>query len=238
MSYGTETFVPQEGTFAGKASADARGQFIVKTYMHLLGAIVAFIMLEAVLLTLPIGEAITATLMSNRMNGIIMLGAFMGVSYIANRWAESEVSQSMQYLGLVVYVFAWSIMMLPILYIATTFGGDGVIPSAAIATLGIFTGLTAIVFITRKNFSFMGPLLGVIGFGAMGLIVSSILFGFSLGILFTYAMIVFAAGYVLYDTSKVLHDYRIGQHVAASLALFASIALLFWYILQLVMHRD
>jgi hypothetical protein len=129
-------------------------------------------------------------------------------------------------------------MILPMLYIATAYGGDGVIPSAAIATLGTFTGLTAIVFITRKNFSFMGSTLGVIGIGAMGLIVSSILFGFSLGILFTCAMIVYAAGYVLYTTSKVLHDYRIGQHVAASLALFASVALLFLYILRLFMHRD
>jgi FtsH-binding integral membrane protein len=36
-----------------------------------------------------------------------------------------------------------------------------------------------------------------------------------------------------------MHEYRVGQHVAASLALFASVALLFWYILQLLMSsRD
>jgi FtsH-binding integral membrane protein len=32
----------------------------------------------------------------------------------------------------------------------------------------------------------------------------------------------------------VLHHYRVEQHVAASLALFASVGLLFWYILQIV----
>ena len=52
---------------------------------------------------------------------------------------------------------------------------------------------------------------------------------------FSAAMIVFACGWILYDTSNVLHHYRIGQHVAASLALFASVALLFWYVLRLVM---
>ena len=40
-------------------------------------------------------------------------------------------------------------------------------------------------------------------------------------------MIVLACGYILYHTSNILHQYRIGQHVAASLALFASVALLF-----------
>lgn len=91
---------------------------------------------------------------------------------------------------------------------------------------------------TRKNFSFLGPFLGIAGFGALGFIVCSIVFGFSLGILFTAGMIVFACAYILYDTSKVMHEYRVDQHVAASLALFASVMLLFWYVLQLVMSRD
>jgi FtsH-binding integral membrane protein len=65
--------------------------------------------------------------------------------------------------------------------------------------------------------------------------VASIFFGFSLGLLFSVLMVAFAAGFILYDTSNVLHHYRIGQHVAASLALFASVALLFWYVLRIVM---
>ena len=53
-------------------------------------------------------------------------------------------------------------------------------------------------------------------------------------------MIAFACGWILYDTSNVLHHYRIGQHVAASLALFASVALMFWYVLRLLisLNRD
>lgn len=75
------------------------------------------------------------------------------------------------------------------------------------------------------------------GFAALGLIAVAILFGFNLGPIFTYAMIALACGYILYDTSNVLHHYRIGQHVAAALALFASVALLFWYILRLFMSN-
>jgi hypothetical protein len=95
------------------------------------------------------------------------------------------------------------------------------------------------VFVTRKDFSFLRKTLFVGGIAAMGLIVVAILTGFSLGPIFTYAMIALACGYILYHTSNVLHHYRIGQHVAAALALFASVALLFWYIIQLfLMSRD
>jgi FtsH-binding integral membrane protein len=93
--------------------------------------------------------------------------------------------------------------------------------------------LTAVVYLTRFDFSFMAPFLAIAGIAALGLIVASIVFGFHLGMLFTVAMIVFACGYILYDTSNVLHHYRIGQHVAAALALFSSVILLFWYVVRL-----
>ena len=100
-----------------------------------------------------------------------------------------------------------------------------------------FSALTAAVFITRKDFSFLRTFLVFGGFAAMGLILVAIVFGLHLGAFFLYAMIALACGYILYDTSNVLHHYRIGQHVAASLALFASVALLFWYLVQLFMSR-
>ena len=70
---------------------------------------------------------------------------------------------------------------------------------------------------------------------ALGVIVASILFGFSLGLFFVGLMILFAGGAILYNTSNIMHHYHTDQHVAASLALFASVALLFWYVLQAVM---
>jgi FtsH-binding integral membrane protein len=64
------------------------------------------------------------------------------------------------------------------------------------------------------------------------------IFGFQLGLLFSAAMVIFAGAAILYDTSKVMHHYEPGQHVAASLELFASVALLFWYILQIVLSMS
>ena len=237
MSYDAQTFRPAEYTLADRASVDERSAFIVKTYVHLLGAIVAFIAIEAVLLSLPIAERMTLA-MTNGPMWLLVLGGFMGVSYIANRWALSTTSLATQYMGLGLYIVFEAFLFLPLLYVASRFGGDGVIPSAAVATIGIFAALTVFVFFTRKNFSFLGPFLGVAGMVALGVIVCSILFGFNLGVLFTVLMIGFACAYILYSTSNILHEYHIGQHVAASLALFASVALLFWYVLRLFMSRD
>jgi FtsH-binding integral membrane protein len=100
-------------------------------------------------------------------------------------------------------------------------------------TLVLFGGLTLAVFVTRKDFSFMRTLLVFGSFAAFGFILIAALFHFQIGAVFLYAMVALACGYILYDTSNVLHHYRIGQHVAASLALFASVALLFWYVIQI-----
>src|SRR5262249_53875896 len=134
------------------------------------------------------------------------------------------------------YVLAQAVIFLPLLYVAKMVYPDA-IPTAGLLTLMIFFALSLVVFTTRKDFSFLGPILFVGGLLALGFIIAGALFGFDLGLLFCLAIAGLAAGYILYDTSNVLHHYRTDQHVAAALALFASVALLFWYILQIVMSR-
>ena len=237
MSFSENPYQAPAGFFAAQAAADERADFLTKTYVHLAGAIAAFAALEAVLLSLPGIENFVALTAGTRYGWLIVLGLFMLVSYIADNWAQSATSVGTQYLGLGLYVVAEAIIFVPLLYIAQRID-PGVIPTAAAATFVLFGLLTAIVFVTRKDFSFLRTILMFGGFAAMGLIVVAILFQFALGPIFTYAMIALACGYILYHTSNVLHHYRIGQHVAAALALFASVALLFWYILQLFMSRD
>jgi len=237
MSYVDNPYQSPMETFAIHAAADERAGFITKTYLHLAGAIGAFALLEAALLATPIAEALVGLMFVSQWSWLVVLGLFILVSYVAETWARSAVSPTTQYLGLGLYVVAEAIIFVPMLYIANRFY-PGVIASAAVTTLGLFGGLTAVVFITRKDFSFLRSILMFGGLAAFGLIVVSILFSFALGPIFTYAMIALACGYILYHTSNVLHHYRIGQHVAAALALFAAVALLFWYILRLFMSRD
>ena len=168
---------------------------------------------------------------------IVFMLMFIGASWIANSWARSAVSLQKQYMGLSLYVVAEVVIFAPLLFFANTHY-EGVIQDAAIFTMILFAGLTAVVFLTGKNFSFLGGILGVGMIAAIGFLVMSMLFGFHLPMLFTCLMILLACGYILYETSNVLHTYNTKQHVAASLALFAAVALLFWYLLQLFMRRD
>jgi hypothetical protein len=46
-----------------------------------------------------------------------------------------------------------------------------------------------------------------------GLVACGIIFGFTLGPIFNYAMIALAYGYILYSTSNTLQHYHSGQHV-------------------------
>ncbi len=231
------------GTVA-QATPDARVAFIRKTYTHLAAAVYAFAALEWALFRLVPEETmqnLVATLLSG-WNMLFLLGGFMVVSMIADRWARSDVSLGMQYAGLFLYVVAEAVIFLPLLYIGLyrtdgieMLAGANVVGTAAVITLVMFAGLTAAVFVTGKDFSFLRTALMIGGFAALGLILCGAVFGFSLGMLFSGGMIVLACGYILYNTSNVMLHYRTDQHVAAALTLFASVALLFWYVLRILM---
>lgn len=229
----------------GNSAADAlpaeRARFIRKTYFHLAAAILAFVMVEAFLFTSGAADSIISVLrLGGSMSWLLVLGAFMGVSWLAGSWANSQTSKAMQYLGLALYVVAEAVIFVPLLFKIATFSSNpaDVIVKAGIVTLGLFLGISSVVFITRSDFSFLGPILAIGFFIAMGFIVASILFGFSLGSLFAFIMVAFAGTAILYETSNVLHRYHTSQHVAASLTLFASIALLFFYILNIFSSDD
>ena len=212
-----------------------RTEFYQKTYLHLAGAIGAFILLEMALFSIPGIEETVFGMLQAKFSWLIVLGLFMGASWIANKWATSDTSRGMQYAGLSLYIVAEAIIFLPLLLMAKMYSGQGnIIGQAAIITLGLFAGLTFVAFTTKKDFSFLGGMLKLGGFVAMGLIAASIFMGFNLGIWFSGAMVLLAGGSILHQTSNMIHHYRSDQYVAASLGLFASVALLFYYILRIL----
>jgi FtsH-binding integral membrane protein len=222
---------------AVQSPVDARSEFIRKTYYHVAGAVGVFAVLIAALLQIPIMRSFAAS-MTTGMNWLFVLGAFMGVSWIADKWAHSDASRGKQYLGLGLFIVAEAIIFLPLLMIATMYD-PAAIQQAALATLALFLGITFVAFTTKKDFSFMGGILKMGGLIALSLIAASFFFGgLSLGIWFSGAMVLLAGGSILYNTSNIIHHYRTDQYVAASLGLFASVALLFFYLLQIFMSRD
>jgi FtsH-binding integral membrane protein len=217
-----------------QAEPSERAQFIRRTYAHLAGAILAFVALTAYMVNSPIADMMM-NIMRSRFGWLMILGGFMIVGRMATGLATSTASSSMQYLGLTLYVIIEAVIFTPILYIAAFYSTPEVLPTAGILTLGIFGGLTLIVFTTKKDFSFLRGILMIGSMVALGLIVCAVIFGFNLGLIFSFAMVLLASIAILYDTSRIMKHYNTDQHVAASLQLFASVALLFWYILQIVM---
>ena len=224
------------GEAAINASVQDRADFITRTYMHLFGAILLFIAIEFYLFDSGMAQTIAEALLG--VNWLFVLGGFMLVGWFASRTAHRSLSTPVTYGALVLFVAAEAIIFVPLLYLAQVYGRGGVIESAALVTLFAFTGLTAVVFITRKDFSFLRTGLMYGGVIAIVAIVAGSLFGFQLGTWFSVGMVGFAGAAVLYDTSKIIHEYPTDRYVGASLELFASVALMFWYVLMLFMSRD
>lgn len=232
-----ENFTSTFGNSAAEALPQQRVSFIRKTYLLLAAAILMFVVIETFLFASGAAYMIASTLLVGRLGWLAVLAAFMGVSWLANWWANSQTSRAMQYLGLGLYVVAEAVIFVPLLFLAMIYSDPSVILKAGVVTIGLFLGITATVFLTRTDFSFLGPILAIGGFAALGFIVASAIFGFSLGSIFAFVMVAFAGTAILYNTSNVLHRYNTEQYVAASLTLFASIALLFWYILSIFSSR-
>ena len=213
----------------------SKARFIVRTYAHLAIAIAACASIDAFFFVTGIAEAMAGAMLG--VNWLFVLGAFVVVGWLATRTAHSARSLPAQYLALSAYVVAQAVILVPMLYIARAYSPNA-IELAIFVTLGLVTALTAIAFITRTDFSFLRGGLMLLGFVALGLIVGGAIFGLELGTWFSAGMIAFAGLAVLYDTSNVLHHYSEDRYVGASLELFASIAMMFWYVLRLFMSRD
>jgi len=217
-----------------EASVEDRSEFIWKCYAHVVGAILAFAGVEAYFFQTGIAERIALPMLNN---WLMVLGAFMLGGWGATHVAHRLQSTAAQYAAFAFFIVLEAVIFVPMLYMAAA-TQPGVIDSAAGVTIIGCVALIATAMITRKDFSFLRGLLVWVGLLAMVGIIGSIFFGFELGTWFSVAMIGFAGAAVLYDTSNILHHYPKDKYVAASMALFASIALMFWYVLRLFMSRN
>ncbi len=215
-------------------SVEDRANFIWKCYAHVVGAILAFAAIEVYFFQSGIAAAIAQPMLENWW---MVFGAFILVGMGATHVAHRIESKNAQYAAFAAFIVMEALIFAPMLFIAYAME-PGIIDSAAGVTILGSIGLVAVAMITRKDFSFLRGMLLWIGMLAFIAIIGSLIFGFHLGTWFSVAMIGFAGAAVLYDTSNIMHHYPQDKYVAASMALFASIAMMFWYILRLFMSRD
>ena len=213
-----------------------RADFYKKTYAHVAAGVLVFVLIEYVFLT---NESIVKFALSftQGFRWFLMLGGFMQATSFAERMAISH-ERSIQYLGYFIYIVAEAFIFIPLLYVATSMSnGAELLQQAAVLTLSLFAGLSAVVIFTKKDFYFMKIIFTIASFIALGLIGAGLLFGFNLGLWFSVGMIALAGGSILYQTSNLVHKYSTDQYVAAALGLFASLMFLFWYILRIFSSR-
>lgn len=228
----------QDKAVVAQLSDDAKVAFYKKTYTHVAAGVLVFIIFEYLLLQ---SDTIVsfALSMTQGWRWLLMLGGFMLITNYAESMALRTADKNKQYLAFGIYILAEAFIFLPLIYIAMAItGGVDLINQAAIVTLGLFAGLSAVVFVTKKDFSFLRSILTVGFFIALGLIIAGTLFGFNLGLWFSVGMCVLAAGSILYQTSNLVHNYTEEEYIPAALGLFASLMLLFWYVLQIFLSRD
>lgn len=212
-----------------------RSDFVVKVYQHLVLALLAFTGIEALFLQLGVAEGLYDFLSRSSGAWLLILGGFMLVSWLATNAAHDVMNPQKQYAGLFGLAAAEALIFAPFLHYFFSVRSDGgTVWTAAFVTAVGFAGLSVVGYVTRKDLSFIRPILMWGFIAGLVLIAAAVLFGFNLGVWFSVAMIALAGGSILYQTQTILKTYPAEAYVGGAVQLFASIMMLFWYVLRLL----
>lgn len=236
MAYAT----PASMTPVINATEEDRAAFLVRVYQHLGLAVGAFIVFETVLFGLGIAERLYEFFfLRGGPVWLVMLGGFAIVNWFTSMSVSKIDNPAAQYGGLFGIALAEAVIFAPFLHYVfnETADGSGDVWGAAVVTGVMFAALTLVGFITRRDLSFLRPLIMWGGIAALGLIVISIFAGFNLGLLFSVAMVALAGASILYQTQNIIRRYPAWAHVGAAVALFGSLMTMFWYVLRIFSSR-
>lgn len=220
---------PQYRASVAQASPDVRLNFIRKTYLLFMAGILASLVMGAITLTVPAVLSAALTVLDSRFLAIALI---FGGSIAAQAVSRKE---GLNYVALFAFTALLGFMFAPIVAMFEM-SSPGIVGQAAFLTITIFGSLTAYVFVTRKDFSFMGGLLFV---GLIALIIGGLanMFFFKSGGLSYWMAWVTAflfSGYVLYDTSNIIRRYDEKAYCSAALALFLDFFNLFMALLRIL----
>lgn len=229
---------PADMTPVIELDESTRSAFLVRVYQHLGLAVVAFVIFETLLFMTGAAEFMYDFLVrSGGVAWLAILGGFMVVNMLSSKAAHNLENPSAQYGGLFGLAAAEAVIFAPFLYYVFNTDGAGTVASAAFVTAIGFGGLTAVGMLTRSDLSFLRPMIMWGGVSALVLIVASAIFGFNLGIIFSVAMVALAGASILYQTQTIIRRYPAWAHVGAAVSLFASLMMMFWYILRIFSRR-
>lgn len=209
-----------------EASEETRFNFIRLTYVLFMAGILTAIVSGAICLNV---EPVLAIALGILRMPILAFGLIIGGSIAAQALARKE---GINYLALFGFTGLMGFLFAPVIAMYA----PSVVGQAAFLTCAIFGSLTAYVFITRKNFSFMGGML-FIGMIGMILAVAANMFFFkdtNISYWISWGILFLSSGFVLYQTSNLIHEYRENEYCAAALGLFISFFNIFMSLLNIL----
>jgi modulator of FtsH protease len=212
------------GVLAADASVAARMAFVRKVYALFLGGI--FCAMAGVAVSIVTGLYI-AVVQYYWLALILLIGAVIGVGALRR-------VKGVNLVALFAFTFLEGVLISPL--ILFTLGRSPLTLLAAGAlTVATFGGLTAYTFVTRKDFSFLG---GFLFTGLIVILVASLIGIFVGSSIFSLAIssgaVLLFAGYILYDTSNIMHNLPTDEYVAGALSLFLDFFGLFIHLLNIL----
>ncbi len=228
-----------------QAPASERAAFFRRTYGLVAIGFAAFAALLAIFfLGFDRQEGIAFALFSGLFSMMRSLGgwsillvmlAFWGATTVAQSLAFNRASRSSQYAGLGLYVVLEALIFIPLIgYVILSTKGNAstVLVPAGIVTGGMIAGLTALVFMTNLDFSFLKVAIILGSFATLAIVLVAAIAGLSLGAWFSIAMIILMATVILYQTNEIKNTLETDQHVAAAFILFSSFVTLLFYVIR------
>ncbi|MEO8876321.1 MAG: Bax inhibitor-1/YccA family protein [Polyangiaceae bacterium] len=164
----------------------------------------------------------------------IFIGAFFGARALRH-------SPGINVAALFGYTFITGLFIAPSLFFAQLMASQGAtldpspIRDAFLLTGAAFTGLTGYVFITKKDFSFLGASLSM----GIWVLLGAMVLGFflnsaALQLAIASVGVLLFSGYILYDTSRILRSEGPREAVSDALGLFLDVVNLFLFLLRIL----
>jgi modulator of FtsH protease len=165
---------------------------------------------------------------------LLFMGAFFGASMVRERPGVNVAA-------LFGASFLSGLYIAPMIWFVQVQATQGMtlstspVRDAFLLTVLGFTGLTSYALLSKKDFSFLG---GFLSMGLWVLIGASLLSIFVGGASFSLAIasvgVLLFGGYILYDTSRILHDPTNRDPVGAAIGLYLNFMNLFIFLLRIL----
>ncbi|MFL6337028.1 MAG: Bax inhibitor-1 family protein [Pyrinomonadaceae bacterium] len=217
-SYGMET--------AARASVEERMGFVRKVYALFFAATLFAIAGVGVGFVFP--PVMLAIIAHPWFALIALLGGVMGAQAV-------RLVPGVNLLALFAFTTFTGVFISPLIAIYTQMNPASVW-QAGLLTVGIFGGLTAYVFVSKKDFSFLRGLMwtGLIVVILAGLLNVFIVGSSALAFAISCAALLLFSGFVLYDTSNIIRRYPVNEYVAGALSLYLDAFNIFLALLRIL----